>query len=231
VPVLEITQAGVAVQFPEPGFQRMSSPLIQIASSNQGKLTEIMLGVELWQRETRRRLDCVIELMPGFANFAKCEETSDSFAGNARKKAVYYAGLAAHENVYVLSDDSGLAVEALHGAPGIFSARYAGPNATDAENNARLLRDLAGIAHERRTARFVCVLALAGREGLVREFSGVARGIILDEPRGTQGFGYDPLFLDAATGKTFAEMTAEEKLAHSHRGKALFSFLDWITQP
>jgi XTP/dITP diphosphohydrolase len=209
----------------------MSSPLIQVASGNPGKLAEILLGVELWQRETARRLDCVIELMPGFAQLARCEENSDSFTGNARKKAVYYAGLAGREHIYVLSDDSGLVVDALSGAPGIFSARYAGPNASDADNNARLLRDLAGIPAERRVARFVCVLALAGMEGLVREFSGVAHGVILDAPRGEHGFGYDPLFLDPATNRTFAEMSVEEKLVRSHRGKALFAFLDWLTSP
>lgn len=210
----------------------MSERLIQVASSNPGKLAEIMQGVEIWRRETGRRLDARIELLPHFAELPPCDENAGSFPGNARKKALHYTqhslerGGAPH--ALVLADDSGLVVDALGGKPGIFSARYAGPNATDAENNARLLRDLAGVKPERRTARFVCVLVLADSQGLREEFSGVAPGLILEEPRGGNGFGYDPLFLDPATGHTFAELTREEKLMRSHRGKALFEFLEWL---
>lgn len=206
----------------------MSECVIQVASGNPGKLAEILRGVALWRRETGRRLDARFELLPGFAGLARCDESADSFSGNARQKALYYARFRSQPGALVLSDDSGLVVDALGGGPGIFSARYAGPTATDAENNARLLRDLAGVKSERRTARFVCVLALANAAGLQEEFSGVAQGLILEEPRGAQGFGYDPLFLDPATGRTFAELSAEEKLARSHRGRALFSLLEWL---
>lgn len=210
----------------------MSGRVIQVASGNPGKLAEIMLGVELWQRETGRRLDSRIELLPHFAELPQCEESADSFTGNARKKALHYAqhsqqrGGSSH--ALVLADDSGLIVDALGGKPGIFSARYAGPHATDADNNARLLRDLGGVRPERRTARFVCVLALADAEELKAEFSGVAAGVILEAPHGAHGFGYDPLFLDPVKARTFAELSAEEKLFRSHRGKALFSFLEWL---
>lgn len=208
------------------------SDLIYVASSNAGKLTEIMLGVELWQRHRKEmpgaRLACTIELLPGFALLPRCAEDADTFAGNARKKALYYSRLTKSPRAWVLADDSGLVVDALDGAPGIYSARYAGPNATDADNNHMLIDALRDVPPPRRTARFVCALALANEDAVVAEFSGVAEGAILDTPRGTHGFGYDPLFLDPLSGKTYAELTAEEKLERSHRGQALFALLDWL---
>lgn len=229
----------------------MSIQLIQVASGNAGKLGEIMLGVELWRRQKLLRLDATIELLPGFALLPKCIEDAASYAGNARKKALHYfqhsaQHLGRHAPLawlaqsgpapWVLADDSGLVVDALAGAPGVYSARYAGPNATDADNNQKLLRELTGVPPERRTARFVCALALAAGDAIIAEFSGTAEGRIItagnsgDAPRGAHGFGYDPLFLDAAHSKTYAELTAEEKLQRSHRGHALFALLDWLAQ-
>jgi XTP/dITP diphosphohydrolase len=206
----------------------MSQRLIQVASSNQGKLAEIMLGVELWQRARGRKLSSTIELLPGFAGLPRCEETESTFAGNARKKAKHYRQLAADPTTWVLADDSGLVVDSLDGVPGVFSARFAGPNASDAENNRKLLQELAGVTTQRRTARFVCALAIADCDHVAAEFSGTSEGIILEAARGTHGFGYDPLFLDTSSGKAYAELSAEEKMARSHRGKALFALLDWL---
>ena len=152
------------------------------------------------------------------------DEDQPTFARNAAKKAV---SAARASGLWALADDSGLEVEALGGAPGVRSARYAGEPANDARNNAQLLAELAGLAPERRGARFVCALALARPEGtLALEVSGEARGRILEAPRGAGDFGYDPLFLFTEpgypqTGRGFAELGATEKSAVSHRGRAL----------
>jgi len=152
------------------------------------------------------------------------DEDRPTFAGNAAKKAVSAARAA---EMWALADDSGLEVDHLGGTPGVHSARFAGPDADGARNNAKLLADLAGVPADGRGARFVCVLVLARPDGeVVAEIEGVARGRILDEERGAGGFGYDPLFLFteegfAATGRGFAELTREEKSAVSHRGRAL----------
>src|SRR5262245_39726664 len=156
------------------------------------------------------------------------DEDQPTFALNAAKKA---ASAARASGEWTLADDSGLEVEALGGAPGVRSARWAGEPAVDARNNAKLLRELAGVPDERRGARFVCALALARPDGtLALEVSGEARGRILDAPRGDGDFGYDPLFLFtepgfAQTGMGFAELTGVEKSAVSHRGRALRALL------
>ncbi len=152
------------------------------------------------------------------------DEDQPTFALNAAKKAASAAGAA---GMWALADDSGLEVDALGGAPGVRSARYAGEPADDARNNARLLRALEGVGAERRGARFVCALALARPDGSIAlEVGGQVRGRILEAPRGAAGFGYDPLFLldEAAlpsSGRAFAELTGVEKSAVSHRGRAL----------
>ena len=138
------------------------------------------------------------------------------FEENAILKAAYYGERAPG---LLFADDSGLEVEALNGAPGVFSARYAGPGATDEMNNALLIGNLRG--RENRRARFVCAIALADRGKLVRTFRGVVDGKILEAPRGMEGFGYDPLFYYRAYGRSFGEISLEEKMAVSHRGKAL----------
>ena len=157
-------------------------------------------------------------VVPGAPNVA---ETAATLAGNAMLKAV---ALFAHTGRPALADDTGLLVDALGGAPGVYSARYAGPDADAAANRARLLADLAG--QENRVARFETVLALASDAG-VRLFTGVCTGRILDAPRGDGGFGYDALFApDDGDGRTFAEMTTAEKGRISHRARALDSFVE-----
>ena len=171
------------------------------ATTNAGKLREFRLA----------GLD--VEVLTGIPSV---EETGATFEENSILKARYYGQFAAGP---LFADDSGLEVEALSGAPGIYSARYAGPTATDAENNERLLEALAGI--ENRAARFVCVLALVDQDGVVGAYRGEVAGEILTAPRGAGGFGYDPLFWYAPLQRSFGELSNEEKFAVSHRGQAL----------
>ena len=138
----------------------------------------------------------------------------------------------------VVADDSGLEIDALGGAPGIYSARYAAGdadaapgNACDEINNARVIRELAEVSSEKRTARFVCVLAAARDGRTLRTFRGTVEGFILEAPRGQNGFGYDPLFYIPKIGKTLAEISAEAKAQFSHRGAAFRNFLHWYRQP
>jgi XTP/dITP diphosphohydrolase len=150
-------------------------------------------------------------------------ETAESFEGNARRKAEYFAGLSGRPTV---ADDSGLEVFSLGGAPGVRSRRFAGatgsPDAVDAANNAELLRRLRGASEARRRARYRCVLVFLREPSAVPAvFEGVAGGRILEEPRGAGGFGYDPLFYSDELDKTFGEATAEEKDGVSHRGRAV----------
>jgi XTP/dITP diphosphohydrolase len=146
-------------------------------------------------------------------------EDGDTFAANARKKA---SEQARHFKAWVLADDSGLEVDALGGRPGIFSARYAGESATDAQNNARLLEELGDLPLERRTARYVCHVSLADPHGEVRvECADVCKGRIVSQPAGSNGFGYDPLFEVVEFHKTFGELGPRVKAAISHRGRAL----------
>ena len=172
-------------------------------------------------------------------------EDCGTFGGNATKKAVELAHwisascpspLAARPSPFhVLADDSGLEVDALHGAPGVHSARYAaeephkaGANTDDHANNARVLRELEGLPEQKRTARFVCVIAAAHDGRTSATFRGVVEGQILDHLRGNGGFGYDPMFYFPRIQKTFAELSPEEKAAYSHRGAAFRSFLEWF---
>jgi XTP/dITP diphosphohydrolase len=197
---------------------------VLIATSNSGKLRDFAgaaaaLGVE-------------VAPIPGFASLPPVVEDGATFEANGRKKAESYSRYVAGE--IVLADDSGLEVDALGGAPGVHSARYAaeaphltGANSDDEANNARLLRELGRLPREKRTARFVCVIA-AARDGKTLEvFRGQAEGMIVDAPRGSNGFGYDPLFFFPQIEKTFAELTAEEKAKYSHRGAAFRQFLEW----
>ncbi|MEN6450236.1 MAG: non-canonical purine NTP pyrophosphatase [Thermoguttaceae bacterium] len=146
-------------------------------------------------------------------------EDADSFAGNARLKA---AGYARHLGRWVLADDSGLAVDALDGEPGVLSARYAGPDATDQANNDLLLERLTRVPIERRTAQFVCHIAVSDPTGrIVAESDGACHGRILFAPRGDAGFGYDPLFEIAEYHRTFAELGVPVKAVMSHRARAI----------
>ncbi len=154
-------------------------------------------------------------------------EDGKSFQENAEKKArevARFTGCAA------LADDSGLVVDALNGAPGVHSARYAGDDATDVDNLSHLLRSMDGIADQRRGARFECVLCLARTDGRVKNYHGTVEGRIDRAPRGENGFGYDPVFVPAGETRTFAEMAGAEKDAMSHRGRALAAFVGDMTR-
>ncbi len=174
------------------------------ATGNAGKLREFrMAGVP-------------IEPLPGMDAIRACEETGNSFEENAILKAEYYGKLA---DGLLFADDSGLEVDALGGAPGVYSARYAGQGATDLENNRLLLENLQAV--EKRSARFVCVIALSDHGRLLKTFRGEVEGEILHAARGHEGFGYDPLFYYPPFGCSFGEVVKERKFAVSHRGKAL----------
>ena len=197
---------------------------VLIATSNPGKLRDFAGAAGAHGVE--------IAGIPNFSSLPPVVEDGLTFEANARKKAEAYS-LAAPGEI-VLADDSGLEVDGLGGAPGVHSARYAADephqaeaNTDDEANNARLIRELAAVPADRRTGRFVCVVAAARDGRTLGVFHGTAEGIILDEPRGTNGFGYDPLFYFPQIQKTFAELTAREKASHSHRGKAFRAFLLW----
>jgi XTP/dITP diphosphohydrolase len=184
---------------------------IYCATTNPGKLREFRLAVE---RFGEGRLE--IESVPGLAGIPACEETGATFEENAVQKAVYYSR---HAQGPLFVDDSGLEVNALGGAPGVMSARFAGESATGEANNRLLLEKLRGV--EDRAARFVCVVALAEKGKLIQTFRGVVEGRVADEPRGSNGFGYDPLFFHEPFGCTFGEVSAGRKLTVSHRARAL----------
>jgi len=197
---------------------------VLIATSNPGKLRDFAGAAAAHRIE--------IQGIPNFASLPLVVEDGHTFEENARKKAEEYSVYVPGE--IVVADDSGIEIDALGGAPGVHSARYAADephladaNTDDEANNARVLRELKGIPAERRTARFVCVLAAARDGKTLQAFRGVAEGIILDAQRGANGFGYDPLFYFPGIQKTFAELSAEEKSKHSHRGAAFRKFLDW----
>jgi XTP/dITP diphosphohydrolase len=162
------------------------------------------------------------------ADYPHCPETvedRDTFEGNATKKAVEVCQCTGKP---ALADDSGLEVDALQGAPGVFSARYAGEGSNDVRNNEKLLAELGSTLPEKRTAQFVCCIALALPDGQVKTFFGVAKGHIMLEPKGKTGFGYDPVFQPEGFRSTFAEMAGEDKDKLSHRGKAIEKFVNFL---
>ena len=181
-----------------------------VATRNAGKLREI--------RHLLAGAGIAVLGLDAFPGLPEVIEDGDTFAANAAKKAETIARLTGRS---CLADDSGLVVDALDGAPGVHSARYAGGQGDDAANNARLLRELAGVPEERRTAAFCCVMALCSPGEPTRLFEGRVAGRILDAPRGAGGFGYDPLFLVEGHDRTMAELPLTEKNQVSHRGKAL----------
>jgi XTP/dITP diphosphohydrolase len=200
---------------------------ILIATSNPGKLRDFAGAAAVHGIE--------IAGIPNFSSLPLVVEDGQTFEENARKKAEEYSGYVAGE--IVVADDSGLEIDVLNGAPGVHSARYAAdqPHLADANtddelNNARVLRELNGLLPEKRTGRFVCVLTAARDQQMLATFRGTAEGIILDAPRGTNGFGYDPLFYFPQIQKTFAELSAEEKSKYSHRGAAFRQFLNWCAK-
>lgn len=188
----------------EPAFIRLL-----LASSNSGKLREYQQLAEVSGIE--------IELLPNFQKLPAFDESAPTFAENAAGKALHYSALA---DGVVLADDSGLVVPALDGAPGVRSARYAGADATDAERIEKLLRAMEGKKGDARRARFVCVTAIAERGRALAVVSDFVEGRIAEEPRGSSGFGYDPVFQTLDTNRTYAELPAKEKNRLSHRGRS-----------
>ncbi|MGA1994677.1 MAG: RdgB/HAM1 family non-canonical purine NTP pyrophosphatase [Bryobacteraceae bacterium] len=189
---------------------------IYCATSNPGKLAEFRLAAEAVPDAP----PVLIDLLPGFAAIPPCVEDGATFEENALIKARHYGR---HTAGLLFADDSGLVVDALHGAPGVHSARFSGPGATNRSNNGLLLEKLRGIEH--RTAAFVCAIALVKATEPVGVFTGRVEGVILDEPRGANGFGYDPLFFYPPFGCTFGEAGETAKFAVSHRGQALREML------
>jgi XTP/dITP diphosphohydrolase len=206
----------------------MSTKRILIATSNPGKLRDFA-GAAASHGVT-------VEGVPNFSSLPPVVEDGKTFEENARKKAEQYS-LAAPGEI-VLADDSGIEIDALQGAPGVHSARYAandpkqaGNNTDDDANNERVLRELEGLSPEKRGGRFVCVIVAARDGEALASFRGVAEGTILDHLRGSDGFGYDPMFYFPAIQKTFAELSAQEKAQYSHRGAAFRKMLDWLNSP
>lgn len=166
-------------------------------------------------------------LLPGFDSLPPAEETGTTFEANARLKAEHYSALV---DLPVVADDSGLEVYALGGEPGVYSARYAGRHGDDEANNRLVLEKMKGVPESQRGGAFVAVLALARRGRTIATFTGRSEGVILATPRGTGGFGYDPLFFSPAAIRGFAELTPEEKARYSHRGVAARALRAWILE-
>ncbi len=198
--------------------------ILVLATTNKNKVKEFQEMVGDFPVEIRSISD--------FGTIPECIEDGETFDDNAYKKAVHTAKIL---GLPAIADDSGLVVEALDGAPGVYSARYAGENATDEENCRKLLKEMEGITN--RKAAFQCVLSIAVPSGPALTYEGSCEGTILEEKRGESGFGYDPLFYFEEFGKTFAECNSEEKNRVSHRGKALAEVRDefdkvmtWLNQ-
>ncbi len=183
---------------------------VLIATKNRGKAAEFGRMFQELGHEAVSLLEV--------AELPSVVEDGATFQENAVKKAVEYSRAT---GMVALADDSGLEVDYLHGQPGVHSARYAGPDATDEENNRRLLEALKGVPWEERGARFRCVLALASPDGRVVTAEGVCEGVITQEPQGEGGFGYDPIFFVPSLGRTMAQLSPQEKNSISHRGMAL----------
>lgn len=190
-----------------------------LASSNPGKLKEYRTLAEA------NALICPgvdLALVPAFASLPAFEEKAPTFAENAAGKALHYSRI---EEGLIFADDSGLVVPALGGAPGVVSARYAGVDATNSQRIEKLLQEMCDLAGEKRAAHFICTIALARGGRALAVVTDHVEGEILLETRGTGGFGYDPVFYFPPLKKTFAELSAEEKNRHSHRGKAFRKLL------
>jgi XTP/dITP diphosphohydrolase len=185
-----------------------------LASSNPGKLKEYRILAEA-DAPSSVRVD--LALVPEFASLLAFEEKAATFAENAAGKALYYSRM---QEGLIFADDSGLVVPALGGAPGVLSARYAGVAATNSQRIEKLLEEMCDLTREKRGAHFVCAIALARQGRALAVVTDRVDGEILRETRGAGGFGYDPVFYFQPLKKTFAELSAEEKNRHSHRGKA-----------
>jgi XTP/dITP diphosphohydrolase len=197
---------------------------ILIATSNPGKIRDFAGAASSYEIE--------VAPLPNFSSLPPVIEDGNTFEANARKKAEAYSVDADGE--LVIADDSGLEVDALGGAPGVHSARYAANephtaeiNTDDEANNTKLVREIARVPRNQRSARFVCWIAAARAGKTLATFQGKAEGTIIEETRGANGFGYDPLFYFPSLKKTFAELSAQEKAKYSHRGAAFRAFLKW----
>lgn len=198
-----------------------------LASSNPGKLAEYRaLARTPTLSSAGSQATIELELLPEFESLPLFDENAPTFAENAAGKALHYSRFF---NGLVFADDSGLVVPALGGAPGVLSARYAGPGASSAERNAKLLRDMSGISGAERAAHFVCAIALAERGRAKAIVTARVDGQVLKAPRGDQGFGYDPVFYVSQLGKGFAEISADEKNQYSHRGRAFRKLLAFLS--
>jgi XTP/dITP diphosphohydrolase len=189
---------------------------IVLATRNTGKLREFQTLLQPLESSVLGLTDVAID--------RDIDESGTSFAENARLKALFYSGLT---SLPVLADDSGLEVMALGGRPGIYSARYAGTDASDEDRNRKLLKELEDEENDR-TARFFCALTMAKEGKILLEAEGKCRGVITHAPRGMNGFGYDPIFLFPEMDKTFAELNPEEKNRYSHRCRAVRNLLACI---
>lgn len=193
--------------------------LIYACSSNPGKLADFAVAASATGLETIR-----FEALPGLQTIAPPDETGTTFEENALEKAIYYSQFTSE---FVMADDSGLEVDVLGNEPGVYSARFAGPNATSADNIALLLERMHTAAY--RHARFQCAIALARAGQPITVVHGTVAGEIVTEARGDNGFGYDPVFFYPPLNATFGELTAPEKMAVSHRGNAIRSLFEWIS--
>jgi len=197
-----------------------------LASSNPGKVAEYRALSLAAEPALKGEAGIALELLPGFESLPTFEENAPTFAENAAGKALHYSRFC---DELVFADDSGLVVPSLGGAPGVLSARYAGPGASSAARNEKLLHELRGKRGGERAAHFVCAIGL-GERGRARAIvTARVDGEILEAPRGDHGFGYDPVFYVSALGKGFAEISAEEKNEYSHRGRAFRKLLPFLS--
>lgn len=204
-----------AIQYPADVSYRFME--IVVATRNRKKLEEI--------RRILEGLPVKLFTVEDFPGCPEVEESEDTFEGNALKKA---QAVAAFTGRTAIADDSGLEVYALNGAPGVYSARYAGEKASDRENLEKLLREMSSVPDDQRGARFVCVIALAFPDGTVKTFHGHVEGRIGRTPLGSSGFGYDPVFYPEGHERTFAQMSSEEKDSMSHRGRAIEKLREYL---
>lgn len=194
---------------------------IIVASGNKHKITEI--------KHILNELDVDVKSVYEINNdYDEPPENGETFEDNAYIKAAAIRNL--FSDCYVLADDSGLMVDALNGDPGVHSARYAGEQHNDADNNALLMKNMSNVPEDKRSAKFVSVLCLIEPDGRVNHFRGECEGKIICEPRGDSGFGYDPYFLPNGESKTFAEMMEEDKNMISHRKKALEKLMAYLKE-
>jgi XTP/dITP diphosphohydrolase len=187
---------------------------VYCATTNSGKIAEFRLAASG---------SVVIEPLPLIGEIPACAETGTTFEENAIQKALYYGS---HTSGWLFAEDSGLEVDALGGEPGVYSARYAGPDATDDTNNVLVLERLGSSVQ--RSARFVCAIALVHAGALVKTFRGTVEGEILSRPNGSNGFGYDPIFFYPPFGCSFGEISRERKQTVSHRGTALNLVVEYL---